>query len=136
MIYTMNECEQQLIIASVFPLFFNFVFFFKPCRFSLEKKYYGPPSHYSSFWCAARLVSVSDSLPTGCAFGHSALLHNFFLFFFVLADPTLWHHVIRFSRSLLLDESNPGLQPRCLLIFNWFQKNFAFCVLCDFAKEK
>lgn len=60
----------------------------------------------------------------------------FFSFFFVLADPTLWHHVIGFSRSLLLDESNPGLQPRCLLIFNWFQKNFAFCVLCDFAKEK
>lgn len=91
--------------SPLFFLFFKF-FFFKPCRFSLEKKYYGPPSHYSSFWCAARLVSVSDSLPTGCAFGHSALLHNFFLFFLFLqiplfgimssdsADPFYWMRVI------------------------------------------
>lgn len=30
------------------------------------------------------------------------------------SDSSLWHHVIRFSRSFLLDESNSGFKPRCL----------------------
>lgn len=38
----------------------TFCSFFTPHRFNLEKKYYGLPSHYSSFWCAARLVSVDE----------------------------------------------------------------------------
>lgn len=34
--------------------------FFNLHRFNLEKKYYGQQSHYSSSWCAARLVSVDE----------------------------------------------------------------------------
>ena len=38
----------------------------------------------------------------------------------VHTDSTLWHHVIRLSRSVLLDESNPGFQQRCLI---WIKLN-------------
>lgn len=78
--------------------------FFNPYRFSLEKKYYGLPSRYSSFWCAARLVS--DICPTGSDIGDSGLVQAYYFLFLLIqiplfgimssdsADPFYWMRVI------------------------------------------
>lgn len=47
------------------------------------------------------------------------------------SDSSLWHHVIRFSRSFLLDESNSGFKPRCL---KWFCVS-VFSLLSDLKQS-
>lgn len=94
---------------------------FNSDRFNLGKRYYGPPSPFSSSWCAARLVSqktlksASDNIAYFFYVADSPnqyTLTMMIVFLTTPSDPTVWHHVVRFSRSFLLDESNPGFQQR------------------------
>jgi len=94
---------------------------FNSDRFNLGKRYYGPPSPFSSSWCAARLVSqntlksASDNIAYFFYVADSPNQYTLTMMIVFLAspsDPTVWHHVVRFSRSFLLDESNPGFQQR------------------------
>lgn len=113
-------------------------------RFSSEKKCYGLQSPCSSFWCAARYVhyylnswalwsAVDDQQNHSCAFINLSnqtlpsldvlyLLWETINFVWMTyddlypPDSPLWNYVFRLSRSLLLDESDPGIQQRCVYL--------------------